>query len=72
MSYTNYDMQSPASQDSYAGTSSANLFYVANYIAPIYPMYARNADKSIMVDSNGFTVYDFGDRSVGGNYKRTL
>ena len=72
MSYTNYDMQSPASQDSYAGTSSANLFYVANYIAPIYPMYARNTDKSIMVDSNGFTVYDFGDRSVGGNYKRTF
>ena len=72
MSYTNYDMESPASQDSYAGSSSANLFYVANYIAPIYPMYARNADQSIMVDSNGFTVYDFGDgTSDTGSFKRT-
>lgn len=71
VSYTNYDMQSPASQDSYAGTSSANLFYIANYIAPIYPMYSRNADQSIMVDSNGFTVYDFGDTTTGGNFKRT-
>lgn len=72
MSYTNYDMESPASQDSYAGSSSANLFYVANYIAPIYPMYARNADQSIMVDSNGFTVYDFGDGTSGtGSFKRT-
>ena len=71
MSYTNYDMQSPASQDSYAGTSSANLFYIANYIAPIYPMYSRNADQSIRVDSNGFTVYDFGDNTIGGNFKRT-
>lgn len=71
MLYTNYDMQSPASQDSYAGTSSANLFYIVNYIAPIYPLYGRNADQSIMVDSNGFTVYDFGDRAVGGAFKRT-
>ncbi|WP_420910117.1 SusC/RagA family TonB-linked outer membrane protein [Odoribacter lunatus] len=71
MAYTNYDMQSPASQDSGAGSSSANLFYIANYIAPIYPMYARHADQSIMVDNNGFTVYDFGDGTVGGNFKRT-
>ena len=72
MAYTNYDMQSPAGQDSYAGTSSANLFYIANYIAPIYPMYTRNADKSIMIDSNGFTVYDFGDGTSGtGASKRT-
>lgn len=71
MSYTNYDMQSPASQDSGAGSSSANLFYIANYIAPIYPMYSRNADGTVMVDNNGFTVYDFGDRTVGGNFKRT-
>ncbi|MCM1031913.1 MAG: TonB-dependent receptor [Oscillibacter sp.] len=71
MSYTNYDMQSPASQDSGSAGSSANLFYIANYIAPIYPMYARHADQSIMIDNNGFTVYDFGDGTVGGNFKRT-
>ncbi len=68
LSYTNYDMASPATQE---GTSSANLFYVADYLAPIYPMYVRNADGSIKVDSRGYTVYDFGDRT-GGNFKRTF
>ncbi|MDD3789131.1 MAG: TonB-dependent receptor [Petrimonas sp.] len=68
LAYTNYDMSSPATQE---GTSSANLFYVADFLAPIYPMYVRNADGSIKIDSRGYTVYDFGDRT-GGNYKRTF
>lgn len=72
IAYTNYDMQSPANQGSTAGTSSANLFYLANNIAPIYPMYSRNADGSIRKDHRGYTVYDFGDRTTGGNFKRTF
>ncbi|MDD2512474.1 MAG: TonB-dependent receptor [Proteiniphilum sp.] len=68
VSYTNYDMASPATQE---GTSSANLFYVADYLAPIYPMYVRNADGTIKIDSRGYTVYDFGDRT-GGNFNRTF
>ena len=68
VSYTSYDMASPATQE---GTSSANLFYVADFLAPIYPMYVRNADGSIKIDSRGYTVYDFGDRT-GGNYQRTF
>ncbi|MDD4262256.1 MAG: SusC/RagA family TonB-linked outer membrane protein, partial [Syntrophaceticus schinkii] len=68
VSFTNYDMASPATQE---GTSSANLFYVADYLAPIYPMYVRNADGTKKVDARGYTVYDFGDRT-GGNYKRTF
>ncbi len=72
ISYTNYDMMSPATQGSDAGTSSANLFYLANNIAPVYPMYSRNADGTIRKDSRGYTVYDFGDRTTGGNFKRTF
>ena len=37
--------------------SSGNLFYIANNIGPIYPLYVRNADGSIKKE-NGRTVYD--------------
>ena len=37
--------------------SSGNLFYIANNIGPIYPLYVRNADGTIKTD-NGRTVYD--------------
>ncbi len=56
--YTNYNIQSPTGQTDWG--SSGNLFYVSNLIAPIYPIYVRNADKTIKVDDNGYTVYDYG------------
>ncbi len=40
--------------------SSANLFYLANLIAPIYPMYVRGTDKQIMYDDHGNKIYDSG------------
>ncbi len=58
MAYTNYNSQAPGSQTDWG--SSGNLFYTSSMIAPIYPLYVRNADGSIQKDSNGTTVYDFG------------
>lgn len=46
-------------------SSSGNAFFVANFIAPIYPLYVRNADGSLK-QSNGRQVYDYGDGSNGG------
>lgn len=37
--------------------SSGNVFYIANSIGPIYPLYVRNADGTIKKD-NGRIVYD--------------
>ena len=37
--------------------SSGNIFYIVNNIAPIYPLYVRDADGNIMKE-NGRTVYD--------------
>ena len=42
--------------------SSGNAFFIANYIAPIYPLYVRDADGNILVE-NGHTIYDYGDGS---------
>jgi TonB-linked SusC/RagA family outer membrane protein len=58
LSYTNYNSKSPELQTSWG--SSGNLFYLSSLMAPIYPMYVRNADGSIKTDANGYTVYDFG------------
>ncbi|MBR6629962.1 MAG: TonB-dependent receptor, partial [Bacteroidaceae bacterium] len=56
-SYVNTNSLSPRDQE---GSSSGNLFYISNMIAPIYPLYVRNADGSIKIDEYGFTTYDFG------------
>ena len=66
--YTYYDSKAPGGQTSWG--SSGNLFYVTNMIAPIYPMYVRNADGTIKVDNRGITVYDFGGSST--NFTRSF
>ena len=65
MSYSHADMMYPG-EDEYGAYSSGNLFYVTNNIAPIYPLYIRDADGKIMKDANGYTMYDYGDAKVNG------
>lgn len=62
MSYAHADQKYPTDQTSdNAASSSGNLFFVSNFMAPIYPLYIRNADGSIAHDANGYTMYDYGD-----------
>ena len=64
LSYSNVTSRSPGDQDADAATSSSNAFFVGNFIAPIYPMYVRNADGSFQYNANtGYHVYDYGDGS---------
>lgn len=55
--FTHSDSQQP-SYDTDVWGSSGNLFYIVNNIAPIYPLYVRNADGTIKYDNNGLVVYD--------------
>ena len=64
MSYTHYDANS-LGEDGSSG-SSGNIFAYATQMAPIYPLYLRDAAGKIMVDDNGFTMYDWGDGDVLG------
>ena len=60
LSYTNTKSKYPGEQTSTG--SSGNGFLMANMIAPIYPLYVRNADGSLKLDaSSGNPVYDYGD-----------
>lgn len=63
LSYSHADQKYPGESE-YGNASSGNIFYVANNMAPIYPLYVRNADGSIAHDSNGYTMYDYGDGKV--------
>lgn len=59
MSYSNSDNKAPSLQTSDDWGSSGNLFYVVNTIAPIYPLYVRNPDGSIMISqATGKPLYD--------------
>ena len=47
--------------------SSVNLFYVANMMAPIYPIYVRDAQGKIMYEpATGTPLYDNGATSTNG------
>lgn len=59
LSYAYSDNNYPGGQTTSA--SSSNAFATANMLAPVYPMYVRNADGSLKYNSRGNVVYDYGD-----------
>ena len=71
LSYTNSKSKYPGDQTS--TSSSGNAFLMANEIAPVYPMYVRNADGSLKYDKNsGKVVYDYGDGSSTNNTRNWM
>ncbi len=52
--------------DEGASNSSGNIFAFSTQVAPIYPMYMRDANGQIIVDNNGITRYDYGAGLNGG------
>ena len=69
MAYAHSDQHYPDDQTN--SGSSGNLFYVSNFMAPIYPLYIRDAEGKIMKDHNGFTMYDYGD-ATEANFVRAF
>ena len=60
LAYTNSTSRYPGEQTS--TNSSGNAFLMANMIAPVYPMYVRDAEGNIIYDKNsGLPVYDYGN-----------
>ena len=68
--YVNTNSRYPGDQDGNATASSGNAFMVANFIAPVYPLYVRDANGNIMTN-NGRVVYDYGD-GVSTNQSRSF
>ncbi len=62
LSYAYAKSDYPRDMTSDSSTSNGNAFYAANAMAPIYPIYVRNAKGEIVYDeSYGEPVYDYGD-----------
>ncbi len=60
--YTYQRSRYPGDQTADNASSSGNAFATAYNIAPVYPMYVRNADGSPAYDAGtGRAVYDYGD-----------
>lgn len=65
-SYSNNRTRYPGEQTT--TNSSGNAFFIANSIAPVYPIYVRNADGTIKSET-GRIAYDYGEGS-SSNFKR--
>lgn len=63
--YTNFVWHNSNSAEGDSG-STGNIFGMATGIAPVYPLYVRDGNGNIMVDSHGYTVYDYGDGMNAG------
>jgi TonB-linked SusC/RagA family outer membrane protein len=64
INYANLDIDNPDDQTSSNSTSSGNLFFLTSSMAPIYPLYIRDAAGNIMIDRNGHTMYDYGNAEI--------
>ena len=64
MTYTRFNSNSLSNNGS--SSSTGNIWAFTSQMAPIYPMYVRNADGSIKVDGNGIQVMDYGDGANAG------
>ena len=60
LSYSNFDWNN-GNADEGDSASSMNVFGVASLMAPIYPLYVRDANGNILYDERGMKRYDYGD-----------
>ncbi|MDE6513202.1 MAG: TonB-dependent receptor [Muribaculaceae bacterium] len=71
LNYTNTRSDYPGDNDLETATSSANAFYIVNQIAPVYPIFIRDAQGNVMTDSSyGYPLYDYGSRSSAPYHNR--
>ncbi|WP_347282006.1 TonB-dependent receptor [uncultured Alistipes sp.] len=66
---TGLDLSGSSSKQHYLdnaeGQYSANPFYAARMMAPVYPVYLHNADGSFLLDENGSKQYDTSSSYLG-------
>lgn len=72
MNYVYSISSSPRDNDLDNATSAGNVFYAANSMPPIYPVYVRGKDGNILINEKyGHKIYDYGqpDTDYGnGNF----
>ena len=66
MSFAHNTSNATSLGNSGSSTAYSNVFYSCQLMAPIYPMYLRNADGSYALDANGEKQYDWGENRPEG------
>ena len=51
---------SKSNSNRYTGSESSNVFYTAQLMAPIYPIYMKDEEGRDLLDDNGQRQYDYG------------
>ncbi len=64
ISFAQYDMNFLSNNGT--ATSTGNVWAFTSRIAPIYPLYVRDGDGKIMIDSDGFKMMDYGNGMNAG------
>jgi len=65
MSYAHFSNSNGNSNEG-SDSSTANIFAFSAQMPPIYPVYIRDGSGRIMVDDNGYQMYDYGDKGNAG------
>ena len=60
LGYSNFNWDN-GNSDEGESSSTMNVFGVASMVAPIYPLYVRDAKGNILLDERGMQRYDYGD-----------
>ena len=73
LGYSNFNWNN-GNSDEGESSSTMNVFGVASMMAPIYPLYIRDANGNILRDERGMIRYDYGDGyynpQTGAGYTR--
>lgn len=74
ISYNYVNMQAPSGQDAAQTISSGNAFAMIDNMAPIYPIYVRDAQGHPIYDTAlGHPIYDYGDGKYAlGTYRNYM
>ena len=52
----------------YSGTSTSNVWYSAQFISPLFPMYVKDMDGNNVLGENGQPQLDYGEGGRPGSY----
>lgn len=64
LSYTNFTWDN--GNGSEGSSDTGNIFAFANSVAPIYPLYIRDANGNVLKDEHGLDRYDYGNGANAG------
>ena len=52
----------------YSGSSVSNVWYSAQFVSPLFPMYVKGEDKQNVLGENGEAQLDYGENGRPGSY----